>query len=123
MGVFSVLVLLITCLGVLGLTTYTIHKRTKEIGIRKVLGASAPDIIGLLSFDFVKLIALALVVAVPITWYAMNNWLQNYALHIQIPWWVFGLVGLFAVGITILTLSYQTVKAAWMNPVESLKKE
>ncbi|MGK9118969.1 ABC transporter permease [Olivibacter jilunii] len=122
-GVFSVLVLLITCLGVLGLTTYTIHKRTKEIGIRKVLGASVPDIIGLLSFDFVKLIALALVVAVPITWYAMNNWLQNYALHIQIPWWVFGLVGLFAVGITILTLSYQTVKAAWMNPVESLKKE
>src|SRR5690606_25138738 len=72
-GVFSVLVLLITCLGVLGLTTYTIHKRTKEIGIRKVLGASAPDIVGLLSFEFVRLIALALVVAIPITWYAMNT--------------------------------------------------
>jgi putative ABC transport system permease protein len=122
-GVFSVLVLMITCLGVLGLTTYTIHKRTKEIGIRKVLGASVPNIFGLLSFDFVKLILLALVLATPITWYAMNNWLENYTLHIQIQWWVFGLVGVFAVGITILALSYQAVKAAWMNPVESLRKD
>lgn len=122
-GVFSVLVLLITCLGVLGLTTYTIHKRTKEIGIRKVLGASVPNIFGLLSFDFVKLILLALVLATPITWYAMNNWLENYALHIQIQWWVFGLVGIFAVSITILALSHQAVKAAWMNPVESLRKD
>lgn len=122
-GVFSVLVLLITCLGVLGLTTYTIHKRTKEIGIRKILGASVPNIFSLLSFDFVKLIVLALVLAVPITWYAMNSWLENYALHIQIQWWVFGLVGVFAIGITLLALSYQTIKAAWMNPVESLRKE
>lgn len=122
-GVFSVLVLLITCLGVLGLTTYTIHKRTKEIGIRKVLGASVPSIFGLLSLDFVKLIVLALVLATPITWYAMNSWLENYALHIQIQWWVFGLVGLFAIAITVLALSYQAVKAAWMNPVESLRME
>lgn len=122
-GVFSVLVLLITCLGVLGLTTYTIHKRTKEIGIRKILGASVPNIFGLLSLDFVKLIVLALVLATPITWYTMNNWLENYTLHIQIQWWVFGLVGVFAIGITVLALSYQTIKAAWMNPVESLRKE
>ncbi|MEH6304710.1 ABC transporter permease [Olivibacter sp. CPCC 100613] len=122
-GVFSVLVLLITSLGVLGLTTYTIHKRTKEIGIRKILGASVPTIFGLLSVDFVKLIALALVLAVPITWYVMNSWLENYALHIQVQWWVFGLVGVFAIGITLLVLSYQTVKAAMMNPVESLRAE
>ncbi|MHA7128209.1 ABC transporter permease [Algoriphagus namhaensis] len=120
---FSVLAILIACLGLLGLATYTAEQRTKEIGIRKVLGASVPTIVGLLSRDFVKLVLIALVFAVPISWYAMNQWLQTFAYSIDIEWWIFLLAGVIALVVALFTISFQSIRAALMNPVKSLKSE
>ena len=120
---FSALAILIACLGLFGLAAYTAEQRTKEIGVRKVLGASVPSLIGLLSKDFLKLVLVAIVIASPIAWYAMNQWLQGFAYKITIEWWVFALAGLLAVGIALFTVSFQSIKAALMNPVKSLKTE
>ncbi len=122
-GFFSLLAIFIACLGLLALAAFTTEQRTKEIGIRKVLGASISGIVGLLSKDFLKLVLIALLVASPIAWYLMNQWLQGFAYRINIDWWVFVLSGAIAVLIAFLTVSFQSVKAAVMNPVESLKNE
>ncbi|RDB05328.1 ABC transporter permease [Runella aurantiaca] len=121
--VFAGIAILISCLGLYGLVLFTMTQRTKEIGIRKVLGASVAGIISLLSKDFLKLVALAIVVASPLAWYAMNQWLQDFAYHIQIEWWMIGLTGTLSIFITLLTVSFQSIKAALMNPVQSLKVE
>jgi len=113
----------ISCLGLLGLAIFTIHTRTKEIGIRKVLGASVAGIVGLLSKDFVKLVLLAVVIASPIAWWAMNRWLDDFAYRIDIQWWMFAVAGLAAVVIALLTVSWQAIRAAVANPVDSLRDE
>ncbi len=115
--------ILISCLGLFGLATLTAFQRTKEIGVRKVLGASIAGIVGMLSRDFVLLVLVALVIASPIAWYFMNQWLADFAYHVDISWWVFALAGLTAVTIALMTVGYQSVKAALMNPVESLRSE
>ncbi|WP_198174908.1 ABC transporter permease [Spirosoma arboris] len=115
--------ILIACLGLFGLAAFTAEQRTKEIGVRKVLGASVASIVTLLSKDFLKLVLIAIVIASPIAWWAMNRWLQDFAYKIDIEWWMFALVGLLAVGITLLTVSFQSIKAALTNPVKSLRSE
>ncbi|SFF30450.1 ABC transporter permease [Spirosoma endophyticum] len=121
--VFAGLTLFIACLGLFGLATFTAEQRTKEIGVRKVLGASISSIVALLSKDFLKLVLIAIVIASPIAYYAMNRWLQDFAHRIDISGWVFALSGLLAVGIALLTVSYQSIKAALMNPAKSLRSE
>lgn len=121
--IFSVLSIIIATLGLFGLTTYAVQKRTKEIGIRKVLGASVAGVITLLSKDFVKLVLIATVIAVPIAWYAMDSWLQDFAYRIELRWWMFALAGLLAMIIALMTVSFQSVKAALVNPVKSLRSE
>ena len=120
---FSVLIIFISCLGLFGLAAFTAEQRTKEIGVRKVFGASVGSIVALLSKDFLKLVLIAIVIASPLAWWVMNRWLQDFAYKIDIEWWVFALAGLLAVGIALLTVSFQSVKAALMNPVKSLRSE
>ncbi|MDX1939264.1 MAG: FtsX-like permease family protein [Saprospiraceae bacterium] len=117
------LAILISCLGLFGLAIFEAAKKVKEIGIRKVLGASIPHIILLLSKDFLKLVFIAILLAVPISWYVMNHWLEGFAYRISIQWWVFVLAGAGALLIALLTVSFQAVRAAMANPVESLKTE
>ena len=120
---FSVLAILIACLGLFGLAAFTAETRTKEVGVRKVLGASVTSIVTLLSKDFLKLVLIAIVIATPIAWYVMNKWLQDFAYRVDIEWWVFAGAGLLAVGIALLTVSFQSIKAALMNPIKSLRSE
>ncbi|NCU04945.1 MAG: FtsX-like permease family protein [Chitinophagaceae bacterium] len=120
---FSFLAILIACLGLFGLATYMAEQRTKEIGIRKVLGASVSGIVQMLSKDFVKLVFIACVFAIPLAWWAMNEWLQNFAYRVNISWWVFAAAAVLALIIAILTVSLQAVKAALTNPVKSLRNE
>jgi putative ABC transport system permease protein len=120
---FSALSIFISCLGLFGLATYMAENRIKEIGVRKVLGASVMSIISLLSKDFIKLVGLAIALACPIAYYLMNEWLQSYPYRITIGWWVFALAGLMAVVIALLTVSFQAIKAAVANPVKSLRTE
>ncbi len=120
---FSVLAILIACLGLLGLATYTAEQRTKEIGIRKVLGANIGSIVGLLSKDFIKLVLVAILVATPVAWFAMNKWLEGFAYQVPVHWWVFLVSGVLAVIVALVTISFQAVKAAMLNPVKSLKSE
>ncbi len=122
-SVFAFLSIFLACLGLFGLSAYTTALRTKEIGIRKVLGASVGSIVALLSQDFLKLVLIAIVIASPLAWYAMDRWLQDFVYRINIPWWVFVVAGLLAVGVALVTVSFQSVKAALMNPVKSLKTE
>jgi putative ABC transport system permease protein len=106
-----------------GLAAFTAQVRTKEIGVRKVLGASVSGIIRLLAKDFLKLVLIAIVIATPIAWYLMNAWLRDFAYKINIGWIVFAIAGLAAVIIALITISYQAIKAAVANPVESLRSE
>jgi putative ABC transport system permease protein len=122
-GIFAALAIFIACLGQLGLAAYTIERRTKEIGIRKVLGASVAGIAGLLSKEFVKLVVVAISIASPIAYYAMKRWLQDFAYRVEIDWWVFALAGGLALVIALLTVSTQAIKAALANPVEALRYE
>ena len=122
-SLFTLLTILISCLGLFGLASYMAQNRIKEIGIRKVLGASVNRITTLLSIDFLKLVMISLLIAIPISWYMMNRWLQDFAYRIDLSWWVFGLAGLLALVIAFLTVSYQAVKAARANPVKSLRTE
>lgn len=117
------LAILLACMGLFGLASYATYRRTKEIGIRKVLGANVLGIVGLLSRDFLVLVVVALVIASPLAWYLMNGWLENFAYRIEIHWWVFLLAGVASVAIAFLTVSFQSVKAALANPVESLRSE
>lgn len=122
-GLFAGLTIIISCLGLIGLATFTAQQRTKEIGIRKVLGASILSVVALLSKDFVRLVVISILIASPIAWYAMDKWLADYEYKVQIQWWMFVLAGLLAVGIALLTVSFQSIKAALINPAKSLKTE
>jgi putative ABC transport system permease protein len=122
-SIASALAIFIACLGLFGLATFTVEQRIKEIGIRKVLGASVFQISKLASKDFLVLVILSLVIATPLSWYAMNEWLQGFAYQTQITWWIFGVAGLVALLIALITVSSQAIKAAVSNPVESLRME
>ncbi len=122
-ALFAGFAIFIACLGLLGLSLFTTAQRTKEIGVRKVLGASVPSIVFLLSKDFIRLIVLAFLIASPLAWWVMHNWLEGFAYRIPISWWIFPSAGLLAFFIAIGTVSFQTVKAAGMNPVTSLRSE
>lgn len=121
--VFTVLSILIACLGLFGLAAFNAQKRTKEIGIRKVLGASVGQITYRLTTDFLKMVGIAVVIALPVGGYVMNKWLEDFSYRIEISWWVLAIAALLAVGIAILTVSYQSIKAAIVNPVKSLRTE
>lgn len=121
--VFAALAIIISCLGLFGLAAYTAERRTKEIGVRKVLGASVSGIAALLSKDFLKLVCVSCIVAFPIAWWMMNNWLQNYQYRIKISWGIFLIAGLLAIIIALATVSFQAIKAAIANPVKSLRTE
>ncbi len=120
---FAVLAIIISCLGLLGLASYSTMQRTREIGIRKVLGATVPNIVNLLSKDFLKLVGVAIIIASPIAWFAMHKWLQDFAYRIPISWWIFALAAVAATIIAIVTVSFQAIKAAVSNPVLSLRAE
>jgi hypothetical protein len=121
--VFAVLAIFISCLGLFGLAAYTTERRTKEIGIRKILGASVRGVAGLLSWDFLQLVAISCLVAFPVAWWAMNDWLGDYAYRTTIAWWVFLVAGVAALGIALITVIFQAVKAATANPVKALRAE
>lgn len=123
LGVFTGLALFIGCLGLFALATFTAERRTKEIGIRKVLGASVAGITGLLAKDFLLLVLLAILIASPVAYYFMQQWLAEFAYHIDIQWWMFVAAALVAIGIAFLTVSFQSIKAAFANPVDSLRSE
>ena len=120
---FSFLAIIIACLGLFGLATYIAEQRTKEIGIRKVLGASVSNIVTMLSTDFIKLVLISFVIATPIAWWFMNKWLQDFAFRIDLSWWIFAVTGIVALLIALFTLSFQAIKAAISNPVKSLRTE
>ena len=120
---FAVLAIIIGCLGLFGLSAYTATQRIKEIGIRKVLGASVPDITKMLSKDFLKLIVIAIVIASPLAWWAMSKWLEDFAYRVNISWWIFLAAGALALAIAMLTVIFQAIKAAIANPVKSLRTE
>ena len=120
---FAMLAILIACLGLLGLSAYNILQRTKEIGIRKVMGASVQNVLFILSKDFLLLVGLSFLLAIPVAWWIMHNWLQDFAYRINMPWWVFAIAGVIAALIAFVTISFQAIKAAIVNPVKSLRTE
>ena len=120
---FSFLAIFISALGLLGLAMFTAEQRVKEIGIRKVLGASASSVFGMLSKEFLVLVVIALFIAIPVGWYVMSKWLENFQFHTPIQWWMFGLSGVLIILIALATISFQTIKAALVNPVKSLRSE
>ncbi len=122
-GIFATLAIIISCLGLFSLAAYTAERRIKEIGIRKVLGASVSGLAGLLSKDFLQLVGISCLVAFPVAWYIMHNWLQNYEYRISIHWWIFVAAGVSAMVIALATVSFQAIKAALMNPVKNLRSE
>jgi putative ABC transport system permease protein len=121
--IFSVLAIFIGCIGLLGLAAYSTQQRLREISIRKVLGAGVGNIIAMLSKDFLRLVAIASLIAFPVAWYAMHTWLQEFAYRINISWWVFIIAGLLSALIALFTISFQAIKAAIANPVKSLRTE
>ena len=122
-GVFAMLAIFISCLGLFGLAAYTAERRTKEIGIRKVLGASVAGLTGLLAKEFLQLVTVSCIIAFPVAWWFMNNWLQDYAYRTTIQWWMFAFAGIGALLIALITVSFQSIKAAIANPVKSLRTE
>ena len=122
-GIFTFLSIFVACLGLFGLSLYTVERRTNEIGVRKVLGASVQSIVALLSRDLLKMILISAVVAFPIAWLAMTKWLEDFAYRTDIRWWIFLLAALSAVVVALLTVSYQSIRAALANPVKSLRSE
>ena len=121
--IFAILAIIISCLGIFGLASFVAEQRTKEIGIRKVLGATVANLWQLLSKDFIVLVIISCLIAAPIAWYFMNNWLQKYTYRTEISWWIYVAAGIGALTITLLTVSFQAIKAALMNPVKSLKSD
>jgi putative ABC transport system permease protein len=120
---FAILAICIACLGLFALAAFMAEQRSKEIGIRKVLGASVANITSLLSINFIKLVFIAIIIASPVAWWAMTKWLQDFTYRITISWWMFAVAGVVAIIIALATVSYQSIKAALMNPVKSLKAE
>ena len=122
-GALAILAIIISCLGLFGLASYSAEKRIKEVGIRKVLGASVQNIVVMLSKDFLKYVLIAIVIAWPLSWFAVHKWLQDYAYRINISWWMFVMAGSLAMLIALVTISFQAIKAAIANPVKSLRTE
>jgi hypothetical protein len=122
-GIFAGLAIFISCLGLFGLAAYMAEQRTKEMGVRKILGATVMSIWGLLSRDFVWLVLISFLIATPAAWYFLSGWLGNYAYRTDLSWWIFAAVGIGVVGITLLTVSYQSIKVALRDPVKSLRTE
>jgi putative ABC transport system permease protein len=122
-GFFTVISILIASLGIFGMAAFSTGQRTKEIGIRKVMGASVRSIMLLLSKDFLVLVVVAFIIALPFAWYAIDQWLQDFAYKVNIEWWVFVLAGLLVLLIAYLAIGYQSIKAAFINPVDSLRSE
>jgi putative ABC transport system permease protein len=120
---FAIIAILIACLGLFGLATYIAEQRTKEIGVRKVLGASVTNIVSMLSGEFLKLIFIASVIAFPFAWWATHKWLQDFAYRAPLSWWIFVLAGIATIIIALLTISFKAIKAAFANPVKSLRTE
>ena len=120
---FAILAIIIATLGLFGLSAFVIEQRTKEIGIRKVLGASVQNVLVLVSKEFLSLVLIAFIISIPVTFWVMNKWLQDYAYRINIAWWVFALAGVVALLIALITVSFQSIKAAMANPVKSLRTE
>ena len=123
LNVFAGLAMFISCLGLYGLSAFVAERRSKEISLRKVLGASIAGLIGLLSKDFLKLVLLAFLIASPLAWYAMHRWLEGFAYHMDISVWIFAWAGGIALVIALLTVSYQAIKAALTNPIHSLRNQ
>ena len=123
LGIFAGLTIFVACLGLFGLAIFTAEQRTKEIGVRKVLGASVMSVTALLSKDFLKLVMIAIVIAMPLAWYGMNKWLEGFEYKIRISWWMLGISGILSMAVAMLTISYQSIKAALMDPVKSLRSE
>jgi len=123
LDIFAAIAIFISCLGLLGLTTFTAQVRKREIGVRKVLGAGTRSIVTLLGADFIRVVLIAIVIAIPVSWYLMNKWLSEFAYRISISWIVFAVAGIVAILIAIVTISFQSVKAALANPVKSLRTE
>jgi putative ABC transport system permease protein len=123
LNLFSLLIIFVACLGLFGLATYTAEQRTKEIGIRKVLGASVSQITEMLSKEFLKLVLIASLIALPVAWWGMNKWLQSFAYRINISWWFFAVAGIAALLIALITVSFKAIKAAMANPAKSLRTE
>src|SRR6185369_9293312 len=122
-NIFAGLAIFICCIGLAGLASFTIEKRIREIGIRKVLGASVQQLLMLISKEFLKLVAIAFVIAVPLTWWFMNNWLDKYTYRVNISIWLFGMVGVIVLLLTLIVVSLNTIRAAIANPVKSLRTE
>jgi len=122
-NVFAGIAIFISCLGLFGLATFTAQVKIKEIGIRKVLGASIAGIIQLIGKDFLKLIIIAIILSIPLSWWMMNKWLQGFAYRVDISWWVFVLSAIIAILTAILSVSFQSYRAAIANPVKSLRTE
>ncbi|MBC9915627.1 ABC transporter permease [Chitinophaga varians] len=120
---FAIIAIFISCLGLLALSSFMAEQRTKEIGVRKVLGASVQHVVMLLSKDFLKLVIIAIILSTPLAWYVMSQWLHNFAYAVHVEWWIFIVAGMLALTIALLTISYQSIKAALMNPVKSLRAE
>jgi putative ABC transport system permease protein len=120
---FTAMAVLVSCLGLFGLAAFSAEQRSKEIGVRKVLGASVAGVVRLLSADFLKLVGIALLISVPVSWWAMSRWLDGFAYKVPMRWWMFGLSGLLAVLVAFITVSFHTIRAANANPVKSLKAE
>lgn len=123
LAIFAGFTIVIACLGLFGLAMFMAEQRTKEIGIRKVLGATVPNMAALLSRNFIWLVLIANLVAWPLGWWAMNKWLQDFAYRTPIHWWIFAIAGIFALVIAIVTVSFQAIKAALANPINSLRSE
>ena len=122
-GFFAGIAIIIACFGLLGLSAYNVLQRKKEIGIRKVFGASVPNIVVMLSNDFLKLVAIAMLIAFPVAWLVMNRWLQNFTYKIIMEWWMFGIAAVATSCIALLTVSYQSIRAALSSPVKTLRTE
>jgi putative ABC transport system permease protein len=123
MSTLTLLALFISSLGLIALASYNTERRAKEIGIRKVLGATVQSIMIMLSKDFIKLVVIAIFIAVPAAWYTINKWLEGFAYRIQLSWWMFFIAGLVVILIALTTISYQSIKTALMDPVKSLRSE
>jgi putative ABC transport system permease protein len=122
-SIFAGFAIFIACLGLLGLSLFATMQRTKEIGVRKVLGASVGNIVFLLSGDFIRLVIIAIVIASPVAWFIMHRWLQDFAYRVDVSWWVFAVAGLLAVAIALATISFQAIRAALANPAKALRSE
>jgi putative ABC transport system permease protein len=121
--IFTIMAIFIGCMGLFALTAFSAEQRTKEIGIRKVLGANALNIMALLSKNFLLLVLISSLIAFPVAWWAMNNWLKDFPYHVNISWWIFGIAIVAALLIAFITVSFQSIKAATANPVKSLRTE